>query len=152
MLNISCTACLHTLHNHLMSFFHCYRVGMFSYRSFVILKRSLLAYFTLMIFLLSNSILFYLTISDIVFYFTISDIELRLSSGPCFSYFSYFSLLFFYLLLLFPTFHENALPFHSTMSFMRKNPENFPRTLGFIRLTCTFIQGVCRLTRQIFNV
>ena len=95
MLNISCTACLHTLHNHLMSFFHCYRVGMFSYRSFVILKRSLLAYFTLMIFLLSNSILFYLTISDIVFYFTICDIELRLSSGPCFSYFSYFSLLFF---------------------------------------------------------
>ena len=57
---------------------------------------------------------------------------------------SYFSLLF----------HENALIsllFHSKMSFTRKNPELFPRSLrsfGFYKLTCMFIQGARRLTPQ----
>ena len=47
---------------------------------------------------------------------------------PTFLICSYFSLLF----------HENALLFllfHSKMSFMRKNPEIFPPSLGFYKLT-----------------
>ena len=59
-------------------------------------------------------------------------------AGPTFSF-------FFYLLLLF---HENALLsllFHSKMSLMRKkNPEIFPRSLRFYKLTVVFIQGSCR--------
>ena len=56
---------------------------------------------------------------------------------------------FFDLLLLF---HENALLsllFHSKMSFTHKNPDFFPcsvRSLGFYKLTSTFIQGARRLT------
>ena len=43
---------------------------------------------------------------------------------------------FFYLLLVF---HENALLsllFHSKMSFTRKNPEIFPRSLRFLDFIC----------------
>ena len=66
---------------------------------------------------------------------------------PTFLICSYFSLLF----------HENALLsllFHSKMSFGRKNPENFPRSLRFYKLTPMFIQGACRLTPKIlmFNL
>ena len=77
----------------------------------------------------------------------------RLSSGPYFSYRSYF----FELLLLF---QENALLsllFHSKMSSTCKNPENFPRSLrclAFYKLAAMFIQGVHRLTPQflMFNL
>ena len=63
---------------------------------------------------------------------------------PTFLICSYFSLLF----------HENALLsllFHSKMSFTRKNPEIFPRSLrllGFYKLTSKFIQGARRLKPQ----
>ena len=63
---------------------------------------------------------------------------------PTFLICSYFSLLF----------HENArlsLLFHFKMSFTRKNPEIFPRSLrlfGFYKLASTFIQGGCCLTPQ----
>ena len=72
----------------------------------------------------------------------IQGIVLLFQVGPTFHIFSYFSLLF----------HENALLsllFHSKMSFTRKNPEIFPRSLGLYQLTSIFIQGACRLTPQI---
>ena len=56
--------------------------------------------------------------------------------GPTFPIFPTFPY-FFDLLLLFPTFHENALLsllFHSKMSFKRKKPEIFPCSL-----TCSSI-------------
>ena len=65
---------------------------------------------------------------------------------PTFLICSYFSLLF----------HENALLsllFHSKMSFTRKNPEIFPRSLRslrFYKLTSMFFQGARCLTPQIF--
>ena len=49
---------------------------------------------------------------------------IALSSGP------FFSLHFFYLLLLF---HENALLFHSKMSSRRKNTQFFPHSLRSLR-------------------
>ena len=63
---------------------------------------------------------------------------------------------FFDPLLLFPTFHENALLsllFLSKMTSTRKNPENFPRSLRslrFYKLTSMFIQGARSLTPQNF--
>ena len=51
---------------------------------------------------------------------------------PTFLICSYFSLLF----------HEKALLsllFHSKMSFTRKNPEIFPRSLRFYKLTSMFV-------------
>ena len=69
----------------------------------------------------------------------------RLSSGPYFSYFSYYSLLFLICSCFSLLFHENALLsllFHSKMSFTRKN-------LGFYKLTSMFIQGGCHLTPKI---
>ena len=76
--------------------------------------------------------------------------------GPTFPIFPTFPY-FFDLLLLFPTFHENALLsllFHSKMSFMGKNPEIFSRSLGFHKLTFMFILEARRLTPQIlmFNL
>ena len=63
---------------------------------------------------------------------------------PTFLICSYFSRLF----------HENALLsllFHSKMSFTRKNPEIFPRSLGFYIFTSMFIQGGARLNTLNFN-
>ena len=67
---------------------------------------------------------------------------------PTFLICSYFSLLF----------HENALLsllFHSKLSFTRKNPDIFPRSLpslGFYALTSMFIQGACRFNTSNFNI
>ena len=47
-------------------------------------------------------------------------------------------LLFFYLLLLFLKNALLSLLFHSKMSFTRKNPEFFPRSLGFINQLMIF--------------
>ena len=74
--------------------------------------------------------------------------------GPTFPIFPSFPY-FFDLLLLF---HENALLsllFHSKMSFTRKNPEIFRRSLRslrFYKLTSMFIQGARRLALKILNV
>ena len=74
--------------------------------------------------------------------------------GPTFPIFPTFPY-FFDLLLLFPTFLENALLsllFHSKMIFTRKYSEMFPCSLGFYKLTSMFIGGVRRLTTQFLNI
>ena len=77
-------------------------------------------------------------------------------AGPTFPIFPTFPY-FFDLLLLFPLFHENALLsllFHSKMSFTRKNPQNFARSLRSLKLytlTVMFIQRARCYTPQILN-
>ena len=102
------------------------------------------------------------------------SLESYLTGEPCdyFLLFLDFSLtqafkwaLLFLFFLLFPTFlicsyfsllfHENALLsllFHSKMTFTRKNPQLFPRSLPLLRFyksTSKFIQGARRLTPQL---
>ena len=66
---------------------------------------------------------------------------------PIFPTFPTFLICFYFSLL----FHENgllSLLFHSKMSFMRKNPEIFSRSLGFNMLTNVFFSEYAAKTSQ----